>query len=781
MPAPNSAFLFLAYLHTLHEASEAALLCLGRGCFWGGLAAGLVWAVCRVFPRMDARVRFWLWWAVCAKLVFSVFFVGVLPVFLPPRLVMPSLPFRTASPAVSVSPNAAAPSKKQAPAKAEMFPAETAAPDGDVPEQKVAPEETEAVTSNKNANPLFSETRFWADGLMLAYLAGLFLFLGRVVRAAQNGRRVVRFCRVVEDDETQAAAADIVGALWRDGNKTVRVLESGESASPFVAGFLRPVLVLPEGLAQTVTKAQLRLILAHEMAHIRRGDLWLSLMAQVARTLLWFFPLAHFACREVLECAEEACDAAALRINPEAERGEMGHLLLRFSLEGTLGKNAVSPVVLGMAAAPGFARLKRRLRSLQSAAPMGRAAKMGAFLMAGLVGAAVLPWREGSAGAAEAAQAAVGAQVQSAAEAAMTAGAAITSAASAGGEAVPRYELVDLGADNETYSDAYAISEAGVVVGTTGSETTNGRGVGFAYDAATGRRVEVGSAPYRRSVAVGISSDGAVAALGFNRRNRPQAFVWQGETQKTPRTFLWPLSGYRYSQASGISGRVMVGAVHGLSENGVVPSRAFSFAGETMNDLGTLGGPSSWAYGVNPNGIVVGKADIERGKNAGETHAFAVQTGPNGAAAEPMRDLGTLAGGRNSRAQAVSGTGDVVGFSEVKTGAAKRAGVHAFLAAVGEPMRDLGTLGQTNRSAAYGINDNGFIVGTASGGANKREAAVLWVQKEKGHRAAVDLNGRIAPHSGWVLTTARGVNNRGWIVGQGRVHGKRRAFLLKPI
>ena len=778
MPAPNAAFLFWGYSHALHESSEAILLCLGRGCFWGGLAAGLVWAVCRVFPRMDARVRFWLWWTVCAKLVFSVFFVGIMPVFLPPHLVMPSLPFRTAPPAVLVSPNEAAPSKKQAPAKAEMFPAETAAPEGDAPEGD-APEETEAVASNKKAALLFSGAR-WADGLMLAYLAGLFLFLGRVVRAAQTGRRVVRFCRVVEDDETRAAAADIAGAFWRDGNKTVRVLESGETTSPFVAGLLRPVLVLPEGLAQSVTKAQLRLILAHEMAHIRRGDLWLSLMAQATRTLLWFFPLAHLACREVLECAEEACDAAALRINPEAERGEMGHLLLRFSLEGALGKNAASPVVLGMAAAPGFARLKRRLRSLQSAAPMGRAAKAGAFLMAGLAGVAVLPWCEGSAGAAEAAQLAVGAQVQSAAEAAMTAGAAITSA-SAGGEPAPRYELVDLGADNETYSDAYAVSEAGVVVGTTGSETTNGRGVGFAYDAGAGRRVEIGSAPYRRSVAVGISPGGAIAALGFNRRNRPQAFVWQGETQKTPRTFLWPLSGYRYSQASGINGRVMVGAVHGLSENGVVPSRAFSFAGETMNDLGTLGGPSSWAYGVNPNGLVVGKADIERGNNAGETHAFALQTGPNGAAAEPMRDLGTLAGGRNSRAQAVSGSGAVVGFSEVKTGAAKRIGVHAFLAAAGEPMRDLGTLGQRNRSAAYGINDNGLIVGAASSGANKNEAAVLWVQSEKGRRFAVDLNGRIAPHSGWVLTTARGVNNRGWIVGQGRVHGKRRAFLLKPI
>jgi probable HAF family extracellular repeat protein len=180
------------------------------------------------------------------------------------------------------------------------------------------------------------------------------------------------------------------------------------------------------------------------------------------------------------------------------------------------------------------------------------------------------------------------------------------------------------------------------------------------------------------------------------------------------------------------------------------------------------------ASAVSATGLVVGKADLPRGpEGSGLTHAFAYQSG------SAMRDLGTLPGGRNSRAQGVNATGEIVGFSEAGDGASR-----AFLVTGGGPtMQDMGTLPGSSGSVAYAISDSGTAVGAATGGEGSADTrAVLWLRSpgEPGGRA-VDLNDCIAPDSGWTLETARAINGHGWIVGQGRRNGQRRAFLLKPL
>lgn len=117
-------------------------------------------------------------------------------------------------------------------------------------------------------------------------------------------------------------------------------------------------------------------------------------------------------------------------------------------------------------------------------------------------------------------------------------------------------------------------------------------------------------------------------------------------------------------------------------------------------DLGTLGGSSSRAFGLNDNGEVVGYA-----ATATAIHAFLYSNGS-------MTDLGTL-GGTSSQAYGINNSGQVVGLAYVD-GLVYR----AFLYANGT-MTDLGTLGG-NSSKANGINDNGQIVGlslSAQGGA----------------------------------------------------------------
>src|ERR1700694_5254525 len=114
-------------------------------------------------------------------------------------------------------------------------------------------------------------------------------------------------------------------------------------------------------------------------------------------------------------------------------------------------------------------------------------------------------------------------------------------------------------------------------------------------------------------------------------------------------------------------------------------------------DLGTLGGPNSWATSVNDNTQIVGYAQTA----AGAWHAF------SWTATTGMVDLGTL-GGTSSFAASINNSGQVVGYSTTATGA-----THAFSWTSAGGMVDLGTLGGSYSKAAA-ASAAGQVVGSAT-------------------------------------------------------------------
>ena len=90
-------------------------------------------------------------------------------------------------------------------------------------------------------------------------------------------------------------------------------------------------MLLPRALCDAPDTLPARLALAHEMAHLRRGDLWLGWVPALANALFFFHPLVWLAGREYLQARGEACDAAAVRLTG-APPDEYGRLLLRFGV-----------------------------------------------------------------------------------------------------------------------------------------------------------------------------------------------------------------------------------------------------------------------------------------------------------------------------------------------------------------------------------------------------------------------------------------------------------------
>ncbi len=103
------------------------------------------------------------------------------------------------------------------------------------------------------------------------------------------------------------------------------VFTSPRIPGPVVAGILRPVILVPKN-SSSWTPARRRAVLAHELAHVRRHDPLIFLMAHLATIVYWFHPLCWLASARLRAESELACDDAALRVGL-LPSGYAGHLL----------------------------------------------------------------------------------------------------------------------------------------------------------------------------------------------------------------------------------------------------------------------------------------------------------------------------------------------------------------------------------------------------------------------------------------------------------------------
>ncbi|HWT04588.1 MAG TPA: M56 family metallopeptidase, partial [Xanthomonadales bacterium] len=79
-------------------------------------------------------------------------------------------------------------------------------------------------------------------------------------------------------------------------------------ATPVAVGLTRRAVVVPARLADTLSAAELRAVVCHEIAHLERRDDWAYLLERIACAVLWFDPILHAAQRASSTWREVACD-----------------------------------------------------------------------------------------------------------------------------------------------------------------------------------------------------------------------------------------------------------------------------------------------------------------------------------------------------------------------------------------------------------------------------------------------------------------------------------------
>ncbi len=231
-------------------------------------AAGLLTLLLRANA---ARVRFWLWFAASVKFLLPFAGLAALGALLlpPPAAPLPVL-------------------EAFAPAAAPYV----------VPVAHVMPAiSTHAVTSVASQGPAFD----WTFLLCFLWAAGTL---------AIGFRWLARW-------RTMHAALKAAGSVSTIGG--FAVLTASGPLEPGLFGILKPVILLPQGIGEKLSPAELQAVLAHEACHGRhRDNLWAA-VHMLVEALFWFHPLVWWLGARLNQERERACDEAVLASGQEPE------------------------------------------------------------------------------------------------------------------------------------------------------------------------------------------------------------------------------------------------------------------------------------------------------------------------------------------------------------------------------------------------------------------------------------------------------------------------------
>lgn len=149
--------------------------------------------------------------------------------------------------------------------------------------------------------------------IVLAWSAGVVLLSGRLLLGVAGLWRLRRGRRAASE-EVAAQLARLAGALRM---RRPRVFVHDGIGEALAVGLFRPFILLPASWLLELPAPMLEAVLAHELAHVRRGDLWVNLLQRVVETMLFYHPAVWWLSRQLRLDRELCCDELAVAATAE--------------------------------------------------------------------------------------------------------------------------------------------------------------------------------------------------------------------------------------------------------------------------------------------------------------------------------------------------------------------------------------------------------------------------------------------------------------------------------
>jgi len=152
----------------------------------------------------------------------------------------------------------------------------------------------------------------WATCLVIVWMAGAVLTLMRVALSLRGAAECRRLAQPVAGQGIEEVVQELRSKLGI--GRAVAVAICGKVTSPAVIGIIVPIILLPPAALTGVPVEQLRAILAHELAHVRRCDWLVNVLQMLVESLGFFNPAVWWISRQIRVEREASCDAVAAKV-----------------------------------------------------------------------------------------------------------------------------------------------------------------------------------------------------------------------------------------------------------------------------------------------------------------------------------------------------------------------------------------------------------------------------------------------------------------------------------
>lgn len=165
----------------------------------------------------------------------------------------------------------------------------------------------------EGASPLWFQLAPW---IVVFYATGVVVMLIRLLIGILRINRQAAQAARIED----SPLVTILRSLAERWSMTiVPVLAQAEHVLvPKLVGLVRPTILLPASAVSGMSVEELELILAHELAHVRRRDMWINLLQRITEAVLFFNPALWYLTRRISTLREYCCDDMVCRSQSES-------------------------------------------------------------------------------------------------------------------------------------------------------------------------------------------------------------------------------------------------------------------------------------------------------------------------------------------------------------------------------------------------------------------------------------------------------------------------------
>jgi beta-lactamase regulating signal transducer with metallopeptidase domain len=331
---------------------------LVRASIEGAVAVAIVWTIARYCQFISPRVICWLWRLVCVKfLIAACWSQPVSLAILPSNAAAPAPSLLTvaATPLIDSTANAAIP----------------------------------IVDNPRSVQPtLAPETRFPLSAILfLAWSIGVLCFIAVSVRQWLSLRRMFHVATPADPALQQACVNEAAALKIR---RIPALLLSSTIEGPLLTGIIRPVMILPVQIESAFDPSEVRLMLTHEMAHLKRHDLAWNWLPTLVGWLFFFHPLVWLLRHGWFQSQESACDELLIQRHATLP-SQYGRLLLKLSAAAS---HSPRPTLAAVGVLGAYHQLERRILAMTRVKTFSRRRLLAAAGIVSIVAAlSLIPWR----------------------------------------------------------------------------------------------------------------------------------------------------------------------------------------------------------------------------------------------------------------------------------------------------------------------------------------------------------------------------------------------------